>query len=139
MMTYSSQQGAQSAYRQNAVMAATPEQLVVMLYEQLIISLKKADRQIRAKDFAGKAESLVKANDIVLELLASLDFEKGGEIASRLASLYGFFTQEISTVGRTLDTARIAQLVEMAEELHDSWSQAARMVEGQRGGGTPSP
>lgn len=139
MMTYpKDQRGAQAAYRENAVMAASPEQLVVLLYEHLIINLKRADRQIRARDIAGKAESLTKANDIVLELLASLDFEKGGEIAQRLASLYGFFTQEISQVSRTLDTARIGQIVEMAEELHESWAQAARTVETGKTGGQAS-
>jgi len=132
MMTYSGSQGAR-AYRENAVLSASPERLVVLLYEHLIISLKKAARHIQERDFEGKAESLTRANDIVLELLASLDFEKGGEISSRLASLYGFFNREIATVGRTLDTARIAQLVEMAEELRGSWAEAARIVEDQGG------
>lgn len=132
-MTYSPQtRGAQTAYRQNSVLSTSPEQLVVLLYEHLIINLKKADRQIRTKDFQGKAESLTRANDIVLELLASLDFEKGGEISSRLASLYDFFTKEIARVSRTLDTARLGQLVDMAQELHQSWVEAARIVEGER-------
>lgn len=136
MMTYSGPQGAR-AYRENAVLSASPEQLVVLLYEHLIINLKKAARHIQARDFEGKAESLSRANDIVLELLSSLDFEKGGEISSRLASLYGFFNREIATVGRTLDTARIAQLVEMAEELRGSWAEAARLMETQGGARTP--
>jgi len=137
MMTYSAPQGAK-AYRENAVLSASPEQLVVLLYEHLIINLKKASREIENRNFEGKAESLGRANDIVLELLSSLDFEKGGEISSRLASLYGFFTREIATVSRTLDQARIAQLVGMAEELRESWVEAARMLDGQAGKSSPS-
>ena len=129
-MTYQPDARGAKAYRENAVLSATPEQLVVLLYEHLIINLKRADKQIRNRDLEGKGESLARANDIVLELLSSLDFDKGGEIAGRLASLYGFFSQEITTVGRTLDTARIAQLVEMAEELHESCAQAAKAAEG---------
>lgn len=135
MMTYSGPQGAR-AYRENAVLSASPEQLVVLLYEHLIINLKKAARHMQERNFEGKAEALSRANDIVLELLSSLDFEKGGEISSRLASLYGFFTREIATVGRTMDTARVAQLVEMAEELRGSWAQAARIVDDQGGART---
>jgi flagellar protein FliS len=131
-MTYSNQQGAQ-AYRENAVLSATPEQLVVLLYDHLIINLKRAIPQIRNRDMEGKARSLTRAQDIVMELLSSLDFDQGGEISNRLASLYGFFSQEIATVGRTLDTARIGQLVEMAEELRESWVEAARLVEGKGG------
>ena len=140
MMTYQQDPRAAKAYRENAVLSASPEQLVVLLYEHLIINLKRAAKQIEKNDLQAKSESLNKANDIVLELLSSLDFDKGGDIASRLASLYGFFSQEIATVSRTLDTARIAQLVEMAEELHESWAQAAQAAEGQAGaqGGAPA-
>lgn len=129
MMTYGQDQnGAQSAYRENAILAASPEELVVLLYKHLIINLKRAAKQILAEDFQGKGESLGKANDIVLELLSSLDFEQGGEISERLASLYSFFIREITAVGRTLDTARIGELVAIAEELHEAWEEAARQT-----------
>lgn len=100
-----------------------------LLYEHLLINLKRMDRQIRARDFEGKAESSGKASEIVYELLSALDFDNGGDIAPRLASLYSYFLQELRTVSRTMDVGRLGQMVEMIEELHETWVEAARLVE----------
>ena len=121
------------AYRRTTVNSTSRERLVPLLYEHLLINLKRADRQIRSKDLEGKAESLGKASEIVYELLSALDFDQGGEIAGRLASLYSYFLQEIRTVSRKMDVARLGQMVEMIEELHEPWVEAARIVE-QSGG-----
>ena len=122
-----------AAYRQTAVTTTSKERLVPLLYEHLLINLKRADRQIRAKDLEGKAESLGRASEIVYELLSALDFDQGGEIATRLASLYAYFLQELRAVSRKLDVARLGQMTEMIEELHETWQEAARIVEGHAG------
>ncbi len=125
-MTYGRRQ---DAYREAAILGSTPEQLVPLLYEHLLVALKRASTQIQAQDIEGKSVSLQKAFDIVFELLGALDFEKGGEIASRLASLYAYFTREISEINRTLDTARLEQLIKLVTPLHESWVEAARVVD----------
>ena len=127
-----------AAYRETAVNSTSQERLVPLLYEHLVVNLKRADRQIRGKDLEGKAESLGRASEIVYELLSALDFDRGGEIAHRLSSLYAYFLQEIRTVSTKLDVARLAQMTEMIEELHETWLEAARIVEsGSRGATGP--
>lgn len=120
-----------SAYQDNQVLTASKEQLVPMLYQGLLKNLLRAGKQIEAGDLEGKAESLQKASAIVYELLGSLDFDAGGELASRLAGLYGYFAREIMDIGRTLDRTRLDSLVEMIRGLHEAWDQAARQVTGQ--------
>jgi flagellar protein FliS len=112
-------------YLEAEVMSRPKQWLVPLLYEHLLANLKRASVQIEACDFEGKAASLNKASAIVFELLASLDYEKGGELAKRLAALYAYFASEISAVGRSLDVARLARLIEMIAGLHESWVQAA--------------
>jgi len=58
--------------------------------------------------------------------MSSLDREKGGELAQRLAALYAYFGTEILTIGRTLDVGRLTKVMEMASSLHESWVIAAR-------------
>lgn len=124
-MTYA---GISSArYREARVLGSSREQLVVLLYEQLLVSLRRAGAQIRAGDIEGKAQSLARAADIVYELLGALDFDAGGELASRLAALYGFFVTEIGEVGRSLDADRLDRLVGIVATLHESWVQAAAL------------
>lgn len=119
----------QSAYKDNQVLTASQERLVPLLYQGLLKNLRRANKQIESGDLEGKAQSLQKASDIVYELLSSLDFDAGGELASRLAGLYGYFAREILDVGRSLDTARLASLIDMIDGLHAAWDEAARMVE----------
>jgi flagellar protein FliS len=117
--------GGAAAYREAQVMSSSPEQLVPLLYERLLVHLRRADTQIRAKDIAGKAESLGKASEIVFELLSNLSFEEGGELASRLAALYAFFINELNEVGRSMDAARLQTVTEMIASLHRAWAEAA--------------
>ncbi len=114
-----------TAYRQARVMGSSREQLVVLLYEHLLVSLRRAASQIQAGDIEGRGTSLAKASDILFELLSALDREQGGEIAARLSALYAYFIAEISAVGRTPDLARLERVTGLVASLHESWSRAA--------------
>ena len=117
-----------NAYRQNSVMGMSRQELVPLMYEHLLVGLKRASKQIREKDYEGKATSVEKASGILYELLASLDFDEGGEVASRLASLYTYFLKELTEASRTLDPARLDPLIEMITSLHEAWAEAAKKV-----------
>ncbi len=120
-------------YQQNSVLTTSREQLVPLLYEHLLVNLRRASKQILAKDIPGKAASVEKATGILYELLASLDFEAGGELAARLASLYTYFLKEITEASRSLEAPRLDPLIEMVASLHESWLEVTRVVAG--GGG----
>lgn len=115
-----------SKYLENDVVSRPKEWLVPLLYEHLLAHLRRAQVQIQQRDFEAKGASLEKASAIVIELLAALDREKGGELAQRLAALYAYFGSEILTIGRTLDVARLEKMVGMVASLHESWVIAAR-------------
>ncbi len=128
---------AQMTYQENAVLSTSPERLVPLLYDHLLINLKRGSMFIRKGDIEGKYESLRKASDIVSELLSTLDFDAGGELATRLASLYGFWGKEISIAGRLLDGARLDRVAEMVASLREAWAEAARIVESGEGAASP--
>ncbi len=115
-----------SKYLENDVVSRPREWLVPLLYEHLMAHLRRAQAQIQQRDYEGKAASLEKATAIVVELMGALDCEKGGELAQRLAALYGYFGNEILAVGRSLDVARLGKMTDMVSSLHESWVIAAR-------------
>jgi flagellar protein FliS len=119
-------------------MGMSREQLIPLMYEHLLVGLKRASKQIREKDIEGKAASVEKASGILYELLASLNFDEGGEIASRLASLYTYFLKELTEASRTLNAARLDPLIEMVTSLHDAWVEATQKAPGE-GSDTPEP
>lgn len=119
-----------TAYRDTEVLSSSPERLIPLMYERLLVSLKRGTLCIRNNDMDGKFENLQRAQDLVYELMGSLDFDRGGDIARRLASLYTFWAREISEAGRTLNENRLARVTGMVAELHESWKEAVRVVEG---------
>lgn len=121
-------QSRSTAYRDNEVLTASRERLVLLLYEGLLKNLRRAGKQIGVGDFEGKSESLGKASAILFELMGALDFEAGGEVATRLSALYAYFASEILEVGRTLSLTRLDALVGLIANLHAAWSEAAQKV-----------
>jgi flagellar secretion chaperone FliS len=114
-----------SSYREAEVLGKSKEQLVPFLYQHLLANLRRAAGQIAARDLEGKSASIERAQAILYELLSSLDFDAGGELASRLSALYAFFLGETAEASRTLDTGRLERLIEMVRVLHEAWEQAA--------------
>jgi flagellar protein FliS len=89
-------QQATRSYEQANYFTADPLRLVLMCYEGAISHLKLARESYLAKDYATKGRALLKAMDIIHELNASLDMQKGGEIAANLRSLYLFMTKALT-------------------------------------------
>lgn len=116
-----------SRYLENDVVSRPREWLVPLLYEHLLAQLRRAQAQIAQRDYEGKAASLDKAAEIIAELMSSLDRERGGELAQRLAALYAYFASEIIGIGRSLDLIRLGRIIGMVATLHEAWAAAARM------------
>ena len=117
-----------TSYLGNDILSRSPEWLVPLLYEHLVINLKRAGVCIDEGNLEGKSAALGKANEIVMELASSLNPEQGGEIAKQLGSLYAFLAGEILEIGRTLDRSRLERLSAMIADLHEAWVQAAEQV-----------
>lgn len=132
--TYSS-----ATYQRTEVLSSSPERLVPVLYEQLLVNLKRGGMFIRKRDIEGKFTSLAKSADIISELLGSLDHEVGGDLAARLSGLYGFWLKEITIAGRELDPARLERIAEMVASLAEAWNEVARTSETAVPGGLAPP
>ncbi len=128
-----------TAYQETRVLSASPQRLVPLLYEHLLVNIKRGAACVRRGDIPGKHSSLTRASDIVTELLSALDFEAGGELAQRLASLYAFWATELSKANRHLDAERLDRIAEMVASLHEAWEEAARLVEQGAAGEGPAP
>jgi flagellar protein FliS len=103
------------------VETASPIGLVVMLYDRAIVLLNKAKKEINEKQYEAKGHTLDKASDIILELLTTLDKDKGGEIASSLTNLYNFILREITDANSSLKTKHLDNASKILSELRESW------------------
>lgn len=110
------------------ILSASPERLVVLLFDGLVIHLHRVKLSIDNNDVALRTASLSKARAIVSELLGTLDFEKGGKIAKDLGSLYSFLLGEMAEVGLHRDARKVERLKDIAEELRAGFTGAANQL-----------
>ncbi|MEP6572285.1 MAG: flagellar export chaperone FliS [Gemmatimonadota bacterium] len=119
---------AASRYQQNDVFSMSPERRVVFLYGQTLASLRQAARHIERKEIEARAACLIRAREILGELLTTLDFDNGGKIAKNLAGLYAWFIDELIQVDVHQDGARLARVITPLADLHSAWAQAAESM-----------
>ena len=110
------------------IQSASPERLVVIVFEQLVVNLERARSAMERKDIELRVTSLRRARGLVGELLATLDFEKGGALANQLADLYQFMLYELVDIGQRGDVATMRKLVNIATSLRDGFTAVAGNV-----------
>lgn len=114
-----------ASYREMEILSATPERLVVLLFDHLVVHLHRVRIAIDGNDIALRTTSLGKARAIVSELLATLDFDKGGRIAADLSGLYTFLLAEMLEVGVHRNARHVERLSHVAESLRTAFTGAA--------------
>ncbi len=102
----------------------------MIVFEQLVVNLERARISMDRNDIELRVTSLRRARGLVTELLATLDFEKGGTLASQLADLYQFMLYELVDVGQRQDVATLRKLVNIATSLRDGFTTAAQSAPG---------
>ncbi|MBD3165005.1 flagellar export chaperone FliS [bacterium] len=103
-----------------------PGKLVVTAYDGVIRGLKGAIRAIDENDYESRAKSFDLALGLVGELRKALDHTQGGEFATKLESLYAFFSRELLMANATSDSARLKPVLEQVKVLRDAWEEARK-------------
>lgn len=113
-------------YRQQQVATASPAQLVLMLYDGALAAVGRA-RSAQAEGLAGIPvvnRELQRAQDIVSELLVTLDADRGGGVAQSLARLYDFTLDRLIRANISKDLTLLEPVVEVLQNLRDAWEAA---------------
>ena len=116
---------ASSTYRQIEVFSASPGQLVVIVYDYLLLQLRRIDLAIEATNVETRSEAIERANASILELVSGLDVERGGAIGKQLSGLYAYFLAELIDIGRHSDRKRLGRLSTQVSELREAFAEIA--------------
>ena len=111
-------------YKNMSIQSATPQQLLIMLYEGAIQNIKKAISAIDAKNIAEKGKYIGKAHDIISELNVSLNHEVGGEVTRELERLYDFMITQLLKANIETNAEPLKAVQRNLEVLLDGWKQA---------------
>ena len=112
----------------SSVHDASPHKLIALLFDACLERLAVTKGAMERKELKQKAESLKKAIDIIVRLQASLDFERGGQVATRLDDLYTFCTNRLALANVTNDSEMINEVYRVIAELKQGWSEISEEV-----------
>jgi len=124
-MTYN----ALNQYKQSTVLTATPEELTLMLYDGAIKFMNIGKYHIENNNVVKAHEALTRAQDIIIELNASLNMEY--EISENLRGLYDFILERLVDANIYKKTEPIDESLEIITEMRDTWKEVMLKVKKQ--------
>src|SRR4051812_41597864 len=106
-----------------------------MVYQGAVKFIRLGIDAIERNDPKATHTHLVRAQDIIVELLGSLNHEAGGPIAGQLASVYDYCFRRLVTANVKKDSAAAREVVGILKDLGTAWQEIAaqqRQAQGQQ-------
>lgn len=111
-------------YRETQIKTASRGKLVVLLYDGLIRFLDIALENLPHKKYDVVNANILKAQDIISELIMALNME-AGDISQKLLSIYSFLNIKLIDGNMKKDAESIRFVRRMVSELRDAWKKVA--------------
>lgn len=103
-----------------SITEASPVELIILMYKSVIDHLRLAQQSIERGNES--ADHVSKCLDLIQKgLMAALDYEKGGEIAKNLGSLYDWAIREILTSRLKNNPETLTAVIEVFKNLESAW------------------
>jgi flagellar protein FliS len=120
-----------SSYKETRIKTASQGQLVIILYDEAVKQLNMALDLLKLNSSVKKeparieqiSKAVMKTEEIITELMVSLDFEQGGEISKNLFALYTWFNRELLEANIVQDTKRMTTVRDMLVSLRGTWNE----------------
>lgn len=115
-------------YKKAQVETATPEQILIMLYDGAIRFLNQAKVHIQNKDIEQSHINIIKAQRIITEFMSSLDMELGGEMAQNLFNLYEYLHYRLVQANIKKDLEALEEVLVHLRSLKATWEEAIKIA-----------
>lgn len=113
-----------ASYQESSVLTASPEQLVVMLYDGAVRFLRQSEAAFGEQAWSQGFERMQRAEAIFDELLATLNMD-AGELSERLQAIYVFCKKQLIEARLQRDARKVAQVARLLADLRESWAALA--------------
>jgi flagellar protein FliS len=118
----------QDEYRKQQALTASPVELIIMLYDGLKKNIVLGQRAIGKNDVQKAHNYLIKAQDIVSELIKSLDMNY--EVSKELMDLYQFMLENLMDANVKKDAEILNPVIDMVESLREAWREVDSKTKG---------
>ncbi|NBU97130.1 MAG: flagellar export chaperone FliS [Spirochaetia bacterium] len=112
------------AYKSNEITTVSQGKLIVMLYEGAIRFLSIAKENIESpKKYDLVNTNILKTQEIISELMSSLNMDNGGKIAEDLLSLYVYFKKRLLEANMKKDKEILDEVIKHFIDLKNAWEE----------------
>lgn len=122
---------AYSQYQHNQITSASPEQILLMLYDGAIRFTRQAMYGLEEENLTLFHHGIKKSMAIITEFSNSLNHEIGGEIAENLDALYNFMIRELTLANLHKDIEKLRIVDRLLTDLRATWGEAVKINKGQ--------
>jgi len=117
------QNNALNQYKETQIATANQGKLIVMLYDGIIKFLNIAIDNMEPRTYDVVNTNILKAQDIITELMLSLNMKEGGEISNNLFNLYVYFKKQLLEANIKKDTAALEHVIKLTRDLRNAWDK----------------
>ncbi len=110
-------------YKQTEINTANQGKLIVMLYDGAIKFLNIAMENMDPKSYDIANNNIIKAQDIITELLLAVNMNEGGEISKNLFDLYMYFKKRLLEANIKKDSEMINGVIKHMKDLRNAWEK----------------
>ena len=121
---------AQFTYQATRISTATKEQLLLITYDIGIKACHTAENALLGRTNGGTPDydlanrEIIRAQEVIRELMVTLNRERGGEVATKLIQLYEYMYQLLVDANIKKEPDNIRTVYGMLEELKQTWEEA---------------
>lgn len=110
-------------YKETQINTANQGKLIVMLYDGAIKFLNIAIENMQPRTYDIANTNIIKAQDIITELMLSLNMNEGGEISRNLFNLYAYFKKSLLDANIKKDKEIIKHVLKLLKDLREAWDK----------------
>lgn len=114
-------------YKEQSVMTMTPGEMLLLLYDELLKRLMRAELALDKEDYDLFSQSIIRCKEIVQYLKDTLNYEYA--ISQELRQMYDFFLYELSRIEAGRKKEVIGELKPLVKELREAFQEAEKVAE----------
>jgi flagellar protein FliS len=132
-------QNQMNQYKKMRVETASPEMLILMLYDGAVKNIALAQQIIGDKSRIEDCNNaFIKAQNIITELMSSLNFDIGGDIAKNLFNIYEYINYTLAQANVTKTGDNLDAVLTMLKELRNTWQEVIKINREKYPNGIPN-
>ncbi|MCM3079657.1 flagellar export chaperone FliS [Brevibacillus invocatus] len=120
-------------YQNQSIQTATADRLLIMLFEGALRFLKESMEAIDKRDYTTANNKNIRVQNIVNELIITLNHEVGGDISKNLLAIYQYVLERLIEANIKKDRAILEEVYVHLKELHEAFKEAAQIVRSEKG------